>query len=261
MNSPCENREEMLVALLYEDGDEAELAAARAHLAECAECRREYEELTGTREMLAAWPNVSNAPRVVYVPETAGLTARLRRWLGGLGSLGSGSVLKPAFSLVAATAVIVIALSTVRFQVGPDGILQIGFTAPAGEPAARVAEADNAAATNPDFVPVSREDLSLAMQEMAGYLTELVQNTRSQDRQLILATLQDELDGRDARLTESVMTAVNNAFAADFANFQNGLNGLTLAYQDLRDITGSELQKTNAILAALLQPGELQERK
>ncbi len=261
MNATCENREEMLISLLYEDGDPTELAAARAHLAECAECRQAYEELLGTRDMLAAWPNVTNAPRIVYVAETdtdRG-AARLWRRLSEFGSRGAGALLRPALAMAAGVIVIVIAAATVRFQVTPEGVLQVGFGPRSVSEATQMAQTE--ANAGEEIVPVSREEFTLAMQEMAGYMTDLVQNTRARDRQLLLATLQEELDGRDARLTESLLTAVDNAFATDFTSLRNGLANLTLAYQDLYDITGSELQKTNAILAALLQPGGLQERK
>ena len=49
MDSLCERREEMLVSLLYDEGDPQELAEARAHIAACVECRQEYESLIGTR--------------------------------------------------------------------------------------------------------------------------------------------------------------------------------------------------------------------
>ena len=84
MSADCENREnreERLVSLLYEDGDPSELAEIRAHLATCATCREEFEELASTRELLGAWPNVANAPRMVFVNETAGSAGRVgARW-------------------------------------------------------------------------------------------------------------------------------------------------------------------------------------
>jgi hypothetical protein len=257
MSTMCEHRDEMLVALLYDEGDPAELAAARAHLAECADCRREYEELAGVSELLGAWPNVTNAPRIVYVADSIGFMTRIRRWVDELGSLGLGSLVRPAAALAATAMVIVIAVSVIRFQVGPDGVVQVAFGPRTVEPAAQMAAGD----TGAEAVPVTREEFAQAMQEMAGYLNELVQNTRAQDRQIVMAALSEQLDERDLRLTDAVLTAVNDAFSLDFNNLGRRLDGLTLAYQDLRDITGSELQKTNAILAALLQPGELRERK
>jgi len=43
MSTYCEHREELLIDLLYEEGDPQELAETRAHLATCGDCRQEYE--------------------------------------------------------------------------------------------------------------------------------------------------------------------------------------------------------------------------
>ena len=96
MNSTCRYGEEQLVSLLYEDGETAEMIEMRAHLAACADCRAELEHLTSTKDLLSAWPNAVNAPRMVYVNEGSGLPARLRRWIDEIGRLGLRPVLKPA---------------------------------------------------------------------------------------------------------------------------------------------------------------------
>lgn len=49
------NREEALIAHLYDEGDHAERAAFEAHVAGCSACRAELTELAGVRAHLAAW--------------------------------------------------------------------------------------------------------------------------------------------------------------------------------------------------------------
>ena len=49
------NRDEMLVAYLYDDIDPADRAAFDAHLQTCARCRSEIRALGGVREQLARW--------------------------------------------------------------------------------------------------------------------------------------------------------------------------------------------------------------
>jgi hypothetical protein len=49
------DRDEALIAFLYEDGDSGARAAFAAHLATCAPCRREIGTLRGVRRQMAAW--------------------------------------------------------------------------------------------------------------------------------------------------------------------------------------------------------------
>ena len=262
MSTLCEQREELLINLLYEEGDPHELAEARAHLATCGDCRQEYEILTGGRELLGNWPNVANVPRLVYVSEPATFLTTVRRWVDELGSFGIRSLLRPAVAAASLVVVMVIAISVLRFQVGPDGVLEVGFGSTAMEksPAILSMSEETARDTEIPPQPITREEFTRGMEEMAIYIDELVRNTRLQDRQVMMATLEQQLNERDAAITGSVLTAVNNAFG-QMDQYGQRLDILTAAYQELYDITGSELQKTNAILAALLQRDEYQERK
>jgi len=49
------NRDEALIAYLYEDGDAGERAGFAAHVASCAACRAELDALGGVRAQLARW--------------------------------------------------------------------------------------------------------------------------------------------------------------------------------------------------------------
>jgi hypothetical protein len=49
------NRDEMVIAYLYDDIDPADRAAFDAHLQTCARCRTEIRALGGVREQLARW--------------------------------------------------------------------------------------------------------------------------------------------------------------------------------------------------------------
>lgn len=258
MEAICERREELLISLLYDEGDPEELARTRAHLATCDECRQEYESLTGTRELLGAWPNVSNVPKIVYVTDPGDLVSRVRRWVNEMGGLGLKSLLRPAMATAAAFLVLVVGVSILRFEVSPEGVLQVGFGNRGATPATMAegipGETDGA------IVPVSREEFTSAMEDMARYLDELVQNTRAQDRQFILAQLQDQLDIRDEQVTNTVLTAMNTAFT-DMDTYAARLEVLTAAFDDLQYIMGSELQKMNMILASLIQGGVQEEWK
>lgn len=262
MNSTCERREELLISLLYEEGDPQELAEARAHLASCSDCRLEYENLLETRKLMGAWPNVVNVPRLVYVTEPAGFITRVRRWVDEMGSFGLRSLVRPATTVAAVAVVAVVAFTVLRFQVGSDGVLQVGFgKAATPQPSVLMAEDMSTGMEVVDASqPITRQEFNDGMVEMAGYLTELIQTTRAQDQQAVMVMLEERMEERDIALQEALMTAVNDAFT-QMNQYGQRIDLLTASFQDLYDITGTELQKTNAILAALLQQGGVQERK
>lgn len=54
-NLSCEALRDDIIALLYDDGDQAERIRARDHLAQCVPCRAEYSELKGVRKALGGW--------------------------------------------------------------------------------------------------------------------------------------------------------------------------------------------------------------
>lgn len=82
MTSPtCEALRDDILALLYDDGEPAERARARDHLAQCVPCRVEYGEFKGVRKALGGWtlPAITAAPKPVVVvrPATRWMTAGL----------------------------------------------------------------------------------------------------------------------------------------------------------------------------------------
>ena len=74
------DREEALVASLYDDGDPAERAAFDAHLTTCARCRDELDALRGVRAQLGRWappePSFAVVSRAVVRSVGARLASR-----------------------------------------------------------------------------------------------------------------------------------------------------------------------------------------
>ncbi len=256
MNAMCEARIGQLMELLYEEIEPAVEAELRAHLATCPGCRAEYESLTGTRELLAAWPNAVNAPRLVYVGRPFGLLARARRWVDEMGALGLRGLLRPALATAAAALVLLVAFSVVRFRVGPDGLLQVGFGT-FRTPAAQVA--DNPAA--PDVQPVSRQEFQDRLIELLGYLQQIMENNRSQDRQVILAALDERLNQRDTGLRGSILATVQGALDELDRRRVDDLTTIAAALDNVQFVTTTELQRTNTILSALVQQGLVRDER
>ncbi len=242
MIGDCGNREERLVALLYEDGDRAELAESRAHLTTCARCREEFERLTATRELLGAWSEVVDAPGAVHVEEpAASLAGRGRRGASRSGWGGFRTFL-PSLAAAAAVVLVLAASATVlRFQVAPDGRLRVGF---AGSPAPVAAGAGF----------VTRRDLDQGLAQTAEYLEALVRSAREQDRQALLGAVDEVLGDQNASMGEQVTRAIDSAFDELDRRRRADLGVLLSSMDDLQVITTTELQRINAILASLTPP-------
>ena len=74
----CDRWNEQLVAALYDELNEAERNELDLHLAGCADCRREMDELAGARDSLRlAEPHVPYSPRVVVLESPR---RRIRSW-------------------------------------------------------------------------------------------------------------------------------------------------------------------------------------
>ena len=241
MSGDCGNREERLVSLLYEDGEPAELADIRAHLETCATCREEFEKLTSARELLAAWPDVVNAPRVVYVNGPARVSGGVRgggRWFG-----------RSAFesfvpSLAAAAAVVVLfalSASFLRFQVAPDGKLHVGVGA------------SSASAAAPSAL-VTRGDLDQGLAQTAAYLESMMRTAREQDRQALLGVVDQALRDQNASMGVQVSSAIDSAFDEIDRRRRSDLSVMLSSMNDLQVVTGTELQRMNAMLASLAPP-------
>jgi len=250
MNNACKYGEEQLVSLLYEDGDQdqAETAEMRAHLAECADCRAELEQLTSTKDLLSAWPNAVNAPRMVYVNERSSFGARLRRWADEIGRLGMQPILKPAMAAAAVVVVFVASAALLDVRVAPDGRVQIGFGsgAPATEQVSDAAPA------------VTREEFEEGLTQAVSYLEELFQERGDDERRLLLATIDARMQEQGLAMNQQLRGAVDAALTDMQLQRENDLGLVFSAIDELGYITGTELQRMNTILASLVQrePGE-----
>ncbi|MFO7769216.1 MAG: hypothetical protein R6W82_09735 [bacterium] len=253
MKHACEDRIEGLMDLLYGEGEETARAGMRSHLASCEGCRNEYEALASTRETLSAWPNVSTAPRVVYVNERAGLLTRVRRWADELGGLLLRPILKPAAAAVVVVAVLALGITLLDVRVAPDGSVRVGL----GGTDAAEGPAPGAEQT----VPVTHQELQQGLAEMASYIEDLVRTTRAEDRRAVLAVLEQRFDQRDAALNSQLIQTVSTALDEMDARHQQSMDYFNGLLNDYQYMTMTELQRTNSILASLALPGADRERE
>src|SRR5580765_5811389 len=79
------NRDEALIAHLYDDGDPTERAAFEAHVAGCSVCCAELTELATVRAHLPAWTPPEPARALTY--ETPPKAARRAAVLAPLGEI------------------------------------------------------------------------------------------------------------------------------------------------------------------------------
>ena len=157
-------------------------------------------------------------------------------------------------------ALLVVVVTVVRFRVGPDGVLQVGFGAlrPATQ---QMADAGGAAKGMPEVMPVSREEFQAGMLEMLGYLQQIVEERGREDRQTILAALDERLNERDVSLRGSILATVQGALDELDQRRIDDLTAIAATLENVQYITTTELQRTNTILSALVQQGLVREER
>lgn len=250
MNNACSYGEERLVSLLYEDGETAEIIEMRTHLAECAGCRAELEQLTSTKDLLSAWPNAVNVPRMVYVNERSGFLVRLRRWAGGIGRRpGLNILLKPVAAAAAVVLVFVTSAALLDVRVAPDGRVRIGL-AGSLTGAEQTGDAEGPTA---ETTAVSREEFQHGLAQAVSYMEDLFRSRTDEERQLLLATIDERMEEQGVAVSQQLRGAVNAAFADIEQQHENDLGLVFSAIDEMGVVTGSELQRMNSILASLVQ--------
>jgi len=249
MNGACSYGEERLAGLLYEDGDAQEMVALRAHLATCAGCRTELEGLVAARELLSAWPNAVNAPRMVYVNERVGVGARLRRWAGELAGQGFAAVLWPAAAVASAVLVVAASTALLDVRVAPDGRVQIGLAG--GTPAVDPMDATGDATG--ETAAISRDEFQEGMAQTVAYLEELFQSRSDDERRLLVAAIDERMQQQGLEMSQQFRGAVDAALTDMQQQHENDLGLVFSAVDELGVIAGMELQRMNTILASLVQ--------
>ena len=123
----CDNKDD-LVAYLYDEVTPAEREAIKTHLAACAACRQEIDDLRGVRGRLASWPPPEPDLGFRVVRDTRA-PARWSGWRAPAWGLG----LAAAATLVLAAAA---AVANLEVRYDEQGLtVRTGWRAPAAEPA------------------------------------------------------------------------------------------------------------------------------
>lgn len=94
----CEALRDDIIALLYDDGDPADLSRARDHLAQCVPCRVEYGDLKGVRKALRGWDLPVPAPLPQVGPRRRWFATGLAAAAGLILGIGVAIVGRSAFA-------------------------------------------------------------------------------------------------------------------------------------------------------------------
>ena len=256
MNSACSYGEERLAGLLYEDGETAEMIELRTHLATCADCRAELEHLSSMRELLSAWPNAVNVPRMIYVNERSGFLGRLRRWADAIGGPMVTMALKPVAAAAAVVLVLATAIALLDVRVAPDGRVQIEFGS--GLPASEQIGDAAGGARGETTAAISREEFQDGLTQAVSYLEELFRTRSNEERRLLMAAIDERMQEQGMAMSQQLHGVVDAALTDMERQHENELGLVFSAIDELGVITASELQRMNSILASLVQrePGE-----
>ena len=251
MSSACGYEEEQLASLLYEDGDDADMIEMRAHLAACAHCRAEFERLTSMKDLLSAWPNAVNVPRMIYVNERPSFLASLLRWGDEIGRLGMKTVLRPVVAAAAVVLVFAASAALLDVRVAPDGRVQIGF---GSDPPTAEQMGDAASgAAGETVAAVSREEFQDDLTQAVSYLEDLFRSRSDDERRLLIATIDERMQQQGLAMSRQLRGAVDAALTDVQREHENDLGLVFSAIDELGVMTGMQLQRMNTILASLVQ--------
>jgi hypothetical protein len=242
------DREDALIAYLYDDGDTASRAGFETHLAACALCRAEVEALRGVRRQLARWtPPEANFVVASHQPPAP------RAWWHEI----------PAWAQVAAALLVFgvsLGVANLEVRYGSDGLsVHTGWAKPAATGAATVTPTPDAAAAP------WRTDLTALERQLRGEIhaapaagtpspARAGQNTDADLLRRVRALL-DESEKRQQRelalRVGEVLRDVGATRQADLRTIDRSLNGV-------RNELGVEVLKQRENLNMLMRVSQRQ---
>jgi hypothetical protein len=245
------DREQTLIAYLYDDIDVAERAAFDAHLAECVRCRRDLGSLGGVRQRLSTWQ--PPLPRLTPVASRQSPVASPRPWWRQM----------PAWAQVAAALLFLgvsAAIANLDIRSDANGVtIRTGWSRPA--PVASGVAAAQPAPTN-DVRPVNfvnHDELTALEQRLRNDIRTVAgaQRAAAADAETLrrVRALIDESEKREQRelalRVAQVLHDVNAQRQADLTKIDRNL-GL------IQNSTGVEILKQREAVNYLLRVSQRQ---
>ena len=249
------NNEELIVGYLYEELSADERQAVESHLAACAACRLEVEELQSTRQHLTLWS-----------PPVPDLGFRLIR--GGAApapALPRRSRLVPAFAFAAAAVIVLAvaaAIANVEVRYGSDGMMvRTGWARGEQGPQQTPVPAAVPAASSGDFAALDRRlrEIETALESQPAPSTQTVAFSRMSDAEMLRRVRQivSEAEARQdtavAQRLVGVIRDFNMQRRADLASIQQGLG----QYQGQ---TNAEIAQSREMLNQFIRASARQEK-
>lgn len=271
MGKNCEQMQELLVELVYDELDPVDEDVVEAHLEECDECARRAQAFRAVRTDLQAWDEVEPQPsRVTFVPMSASRS--------GDADNGGGSY---RWLPIAASFLLGLLLTAAVANLGIGGIDDRGTGVDPSTSTAVPAATDQQSTARPSgsMTPVSqaspaggfatREQLDTWLDDKlaARGLTGEEGAPAALPRNQVVPVLEDLIAERDREIRDIVRQMVAESerrqreqFDAALAGFYQTLDSqrtndlVALAGQLglLEEATGQELQRTNAAIDYLI---------
>ena len=235
------DRQESLVGYLYDEVDEREKREFDAHLAVCAECHAELEDLRATRTHLMLW-----------APPEPDLGFRLIRGAAAPAAALPRRRLAPAFAFAAAAAIVLAvaaAIANIEVRYDSDGAMTVRTGWARTDAAAPAQDAPQGGAQNASLDTSELErrlsDLETRLAAQPGTPVPVV--ARGSDAELLrqVRELITQAESRQrVALAQGLLQVINDVERqrrADLAMFEQG------NYQHQR-LTNAELQQTRDIV-------------
>ena len=247
-----ENRDEALVAYLYEDIAPADRAAFDAHLATCERCRLELAELRGVRTELAGWAPPEFAPLA-----HAGLRGRKPGVWAAIAALPAWA--QTAAALLVLGASLGLANLDIRYEHG-NLTVHTGWMRQAPAPG-EAAAAKTLPATQVVAAPVSspwRDDLADLARQLRAEMhsaqpsAPAVVRTSTSDAEVLrrVRALVDESERRQQNeLALRIAQVVNDVSAQRQADLRN----ISHSLGQLQNNTGVEVARQQQMLNYLMR--------
>lgn len=252
----CESKE-LIVGYVYDELSVDERVALESHVASCAECRIEVEELRGTRTHLALWAPPEPDLRFRIIRGGAAAPAAIPRH----------SRFLPAFAFAAAAVIVLAvaaAIANVELRYGSDGMtVRTGWaSSQAPNDVPRQAQMDSrAAAPAPEFIALERRlgeiESTLSRGSTGGIQTASA--LRLSDAEILRRVRQmvSEAEARQetavAQRLLGIVRDLDHKQRTDIALIQQGLG----QYQGL---TNTEIAQNRDMLNQLIRVATRQEK-
>ncbi len=168
----CDLSKEKLIGYFYNDLPEEEIKGVKAHLKNCAACKKELAEFSKTADILKTWPDEDPGLNLRFIREKGSLRSSLKPgWLAGLGRR------RVAFGFAGASVLVLLILSALNFEASySDGDFSFKLSLlPRPQEPTDLAE-------DPLAVPITRREFNSFKEDAYRLIQDVARESQARNR-------------------------------------------------------------------------------